>query len=51
MNVTTVQQGECLELAFSVTFKESRQQQQFLRELNAIPEVEQTMLMAVDEDR
>ena len=49
MNVTTVQQGECLELAFSVTFKESRQQQQFLRELNAIPEVEQTMLMAVDE--
>ena len=49
VNMTTVQQGVCLELAFSITFRESRQQQQFLRELNAIPEVEQAMLVAVDE--
>jgi uncharacterized membrane protein YhiD involved in acid resistance len=49
INMTTLQQGEYLELAFSITFREPRQQQQFLRELNSIPEVEQAMLIAVDE--
>jgi uncharacterized membrane protein YhiD involved in acid resistance len=49
INMTTIQQGAHLELAFSITFKEPRQQQQFLRELNALPEVEQAMLIAVDE--
>jgi uncharacterized membrane protein YhiD involved in acid resistance len=49
INMTTVQQGAHLELAFSVTFKDPKQQQQFLRELNALPEVNQTMLIAVDE--
>ena len=49
INMSTVQQGEYLELAFSITFKEPRRQQQFLRELNAIPEVEQAMLMVVGE--
>jgi uncharacterized membrane protein YhiD involved in acid resistance len=49
INMTTVQQGAHLELAFSVSFKDPKQQQQFLRELNALPEVNQTMLIAVDE--
>lgn len=49
INMTTVQQGAHLELAFSITFKDPKQQQQFLRELNALPEVNQTMLIAVDE--
>jgi uncharacterized membrane protein YhiD involved in acid resistance len=49
INMTTVQQGAHLELAFSVTFKEPKQQQQFLQELNALPQVEQAMLIAVDE--
>ena len=48
INMTTVQQGAHLELAFSITFKEPKQQQQFLRELNALPEVDQAMLIAVD---
>jgi uncharacterized membrane protein YhiD involved in acid resistance len=49
VNMTTVQQGAGMELAFSITFKDPHSQQQFLHELNAIPEVEQVMLMAVDE--
>jgi uncharacterized membrane protein YhiD involved in acid resistance len=49
INMTTVQQGAHLELAFSITFKDPKQQQQFLRELNALPEVDQTMIIAVDE--
>lgn len=49
VNMTTLQQGEYLELAFSTRFRDPVQHQQFLRELSAIPEVEQAMLMAVDE--
>ena len=49
INMTTIQQGAHLELAFSITFKEPKQQQQFLRELDALPQVEQAMLIAVDE--
>jgi uncharacterized membrane protein YhiD involved in acid resistance len=49
VNITTLQQGAHLELAFSIAFREQRQQQQFLRELNAVPEVEQAMLIAVEE--
>jgi uncharacterized membrane protein YhiD involved in acid resistance len=51
INMTTAEQGSSMELAFSVTFKDSYRQQQFLRELNAIPEIEQTMLIAVDEGK
>ena len=47
--MTTVQQGAGMEFAFSITFKDSRSQQQFLNELNSVPEIEQVMLMAVDE--
>ena len=47
--MTTVQQGTGMEFAFSVTFKDPHRQQQFLNELNSIPEIEQVMLMAVDE--
>ena len=49
INMTTIQEGAHLELAFSITFKDPKQQQQFLQELNALPEVDQTMLIAVDE--
>ncbi len=49
INMTTIQEGAHLELAFSITFEEPKQQQQFLRELNALPEVDQAMLIAVDE--
>lgn len=49
VNMTTVMQGAGMEFAFSVTFKDSNKQQQFLSELNAVPEIEQVMLMAVDE--
>lgn len=49
INMTTMQEGAHLELAFSITFEEPKQQQQFLRELNALPEVDQAMLIAVDE--
>jgi uncharacterized membrane protein YhiD involved in acid resistance len=49
VNMATVQQGSRMELAFSVTFRDSHKQQQFLRELNSIPQIEQAMLVAVDE--
>ena len=49
VNMTTVQQGTGMELAFSITFKDPHRQQQFLHELNAVPEIEQVMLMAVDD--
>lgn len=49
VNMATVQQGSRMELAFSVKFKDSHKQHQFLRELNDIPQVEQAMLVAVDE--
>jgi len=48
INMTTVQGGSGMELAFNITFKDPHRQQQFLQELNAIPEIEQVMLMAVD---
>ena len=48
INMTTVQGGSGMELAFNITFKDPHRQQQFLQELNAIPEIEQIMLMAVD---
>ena len=49
VNMTTTQQGNCLELAFSIIFKDSKQKHSFVRELSGIPELEQVMLMAVDE--
>ena len=51
VNMMTVQQGSAMELAFSVTFKDSRRQHQFLRELNAVSEIEQAMLIAVEEGK
>ena len=48
INMTTVQGGSGMELAFNITFKDPHRQQQFLQELNAIQEIEQIMLMAVD---
>ncbi len=53
VNMTTAQQSDGMELAFSVTFKDKDpyQQQRFLRELNAVSEIEQTMLIAVDEGK
>jgi hypothetical protein len=47
--MTTLEQGARMELAFNITFKKSYQQQQFLRELNAIAEIENAMLIAADE--
>ena len=49
INMTTLEQGASMELAFNITFKKSYQQQQFLRELNAIAEIEHAMLIAADE--
>ena len=49
INMATVQQGSRMELAFSVTFKDTHKQHQFLRELNSVPQIEQAMLVAVDE--
>jgi len=49
VNMTTVQQGDGMDFAFSIIFKDAHKQQQFLHELNAVPEIEQVMLMAVDE--
>ena len=49
INMTTLEQGASMELAFSITFKQSHQQQQFLRELNAIAEIEHAALIAADE--
>ncbi|MBC8235399.1 DUF4956 domain-containing protein [bacterium] len=49
MNMTTLEQGTSMELAFNITFKKSYQQQEFLRELNAIAEIEHAMLIAADE--
>ena len=49
INMTTLEQGTSMELAFNITFKKSYQQQQFLRELNAIAEIEHAMLIAADE--
>jgi uncharacterized membrane protein YhiD involved in acid resistance len=49
INMTTLEQGARMELAFNITFKKSYQQQQFLRELNAIAEIENAMLIAADE--
>ena len=48
VNMTTARQGNCLELAFNVTFKDPKQQQAFVKELSEIPELEQIMLVAVD---
>jgi hypothetical protein len=50
MNMTTLEQGGSMELAFSITFKQSHQQGQFLRELNAISEIEHAILIAADEE-
>ena len=49
INMTTLEQGTRMELVFNITFKKSYQQQQFLRELNAIAEIEHAMLIAADE--
>jgi uncharacterized membrane protein YhiD involved in acid resistance len=49
VNMTTVREGPSMELAFNITFKDPHRQQQFLQELNAIREIEQIMLMAVDQ--
>ena len=49
INMTTLEQGARMELAFNITFKKAYQQQQFLRELNAIAEIENAMLIAADE--
>ncbi|MDQ1317354.1 MAG: hypothetical protein QG588_1006 [Candidatus Poribacteria bacterium] len=48
VNMATAQQGNCLELAFNIIFKDSKQQQKFIKELSEIPELEQVMLVAVD---
>ncbi|HIE30008.1 TPA: DUF4956 domain-containing protein [Candidatus Poribacteria bacterium] len=49
INMTTLEQGASMELAFSITFKKSYQQGEFLRELNDIGEIENAMLIAADE--
>ena len=49
INMTTLEQGASMELSFSITFKQSHQQGQFLRELNSIAEIEHAMLIAADE--
>ena len=50
INMTMLEQGVSMELAFSITFKQSHQQQQFLRELNAITEIEHAALIAANEE-
>lgn len=49
INMTTLEQGTSMELAFSITFKHSYQQGEFLRELNAIGGIEHATLIAADE--
>lgn len=48
VNIATVGQDNGLELAFNVSFKNPKQQQTFIQELNKIPELEQVMLVAID---
>jgi len=50
INSMTVQGGVSMELAFSVRFKNQRELQQFLRELNALEGIEHAMLSLVEED-
>ena len=50
MNMTTLEQVASMELSFSIKFKQLHQQGQFLRELNAIAEIEQATLIAADEE-
>lgn len=49
VNMATVQQGPDMELSFSITLRDAHRQQQLLHDLNALSEVGQVMLMAVDE--
>lgn len=49
MNMTTLEDGASMELAFSISFKKTHQNQQFLRELNAITEIEHAMLITASE--
>lgn len=50
INSMTVQGGVSMELAFSVRFKDQKEQQQFLRELDALEEIEHAMLTLAEED-
>lgn len=50
VNMATIQQGSFLELAYNITLKDSNQKQQFIRELNEIPELDQVLFVAVDEE-
>lgn len=49
MNMTALEEGASMEVAFSITFKQSHQHQQFLRELNAITEIEHAALITASE--
>ncbi len=49
VNMTTIQQGNLWELAYTISLKDSNQKQLFIRELNEIPELEQVLLVSVDE--
>lgn len=48
VNINTTGQDNSLELAFNVSFKDPKQQQKFIQELNKIPELEQVMLVSID---
>ncbi len=48
VNISTIGQDNGLELAFDVSFKDTKQQQTFIQELNRIPELEQVVLVAID---
>lgn len=49
VNMSAAHLEKFLELAYSISFKDSKQQQSFVKELSGIPELEQVMLVAVDE--
>jgi len=48
VNMATSHQENYLELAFSVTLKDPKQRDSFIKELSKIPQLEQVMLAAVD---
>jgi uncharacterized membrane protein YhiD involved in acid resistance len=50
VNSMTVQEGSGMEHAFSIKFKNQKEQGQFLRELNALEGVEHAMLTFAEED-
>lgn len=50
INSMTLQQGLNMEFTFSIRFKDQKEQQHFLRELNALEGVEHAMLTLAEED-